>query len=144
MNTVSDRFGTFGWGKYPILQTEWRINGPIDPLAREYLQAANTSFSSQAVMGAMQAGAQLLTKYHYVRIAARQAQEIQMRPNAPLSQNAREFLASDPTLAETIAEIHERGAMPHYVGGGPTEPRSSGLPYEGAKTVLMVGEIWKV
>ena len=94
-------------------------------------------------MGAMHAGAQLLANYHDVRISARQVQEIQMRLNVPLSQNDREFSASDPTLAGANAKIHERGAMPDYEGGVPTEPRSSGLPYEDAKTVLMVDEIWK-
>ena len=130
-----DRCGDGCDEKYPILNSDWRIEGPIDPLAHIYLDKAKQSFSSRALLDVMNVCSQLLTKFLDVRLAARHIQEVHMRSNVILDQNARKFLSSNTVLAEKIADIHERGAMPFYEGGEPSGPRNSGFPYGDRKRI---------
>ena len=128
---------------FPILNKNWRIEGDVDPNAQDYLAVASEPFSVENAQRVVTAGNKLVEKYDDVRIAARQIQEIHMRSIAPLAQNARDLLKKHPERGEEIAQLHELGAMPHYSGEAPVGNRTSGFPYDDAKTTLMVKKLRK-
>ena len=125
------------------MNNDWRTQTTIDPLAYEYLAISKQPYSHAAVLDALVIGERMVSKFHDVRLVARQIQEIVMRENAPLVENARAFLAFNPTLANRVADLHDRGSMPCYHGEEPSGPRSSGLPYEDSKTEPVIQKMWK-
>ena len=108
-----------------------------------FLDLADPPFSIEAAQQAVQAGSKFVGKYDDIRFAARQVQEIHMRKMAPRAQHARTLLQKNPELGGEIAHLHEIGSLPHYGGISPGVQRPSGLPYDDAKTLLMVRKIWK-
>ena len=138
-----DRCGDGEDGSYPILNNDWRTPAAVDPLAYDYLEIVKQPYSHAAVLDALVIGERMVSKFHDVRLVARQIQEIVMRSNAPLVENAKTFLSFNPTLSNRAADLHERGDMPCYHGEEPSGPRSSGLPYEDSKTELMVQKMRK-
>ena len=130
-------------GGFPILNRNWRIQGEVGQNARDFLETADIPFSIAAVRQVVKAGSEMVEQYDDVRLAARQVQEIHMGNMAPLAQHARNMLRKHPDLGGEIAQLHEIGPLPHYGGISHGAARPSGIPYDGAKTHLMVGETWK-
>ena len=129
---------------YPLLSMDWRVPGPCCPLALGYLQNVDVDFSLNAAQAVATMGNRIVRESGDVRLAARRAQEVEMRKLDPKAQAAKGFLANRPKLRGQIAKLDTIGALPHFRGGPPEVPRPSGLPYGASKTVEMVGWTWGV
>ena len=116
----------------------------MDGDAYEYLETAKAPFPIEDVQQVVKAGTKLVGKYEDVRMAARHAKGIYMRPIAPQAHNARTFLRGNPELGGGISRLREIGAMSHYGGSPPEGVRTPGLPYDDSKTSVMVGKFGKM
>lgn len=129
--------------QFPILDTEWRIEGAIDPEAYRFLEVADAPFSGESAQQVVRAGTKHANNYEDVRHAARQVQEIHMGEISVLAQNEGDLLAGDPELVGQIARIREVGALPYYGGTSAGNGRASGLPYDESKTHLAASNLWR-
>ena len=129
---------------YPLLDKDWRRNGPLQPNAVEYVEAADVGFSLVAVQNVATIGNRVVRECGgEVRYAARCVQEIEMRKLEPQAQSAMTLLHDHPILRDQIVQLHTIGAPPCFRGQPPGGPRPCGLPYDESKTVEMVEKIWK-
>ena len=105
--------------------------------------SANVDYSSETAQAVAELGNQHVRESGCVRTAARRIQEIEMRKFPPQVEAAGELLRKQPELMEKITQMRAIGALSHFRGDAPTEPRPIGPPYDPSKTVDMVDKIWK-
>ena len=127
--------------QFPILDTEWRIQGDVDMGAYRFVEISNVPFSAESVRQLALAGSRLANNYSDFRLAARQVQELHMGEVTVLASNARELLDDEAELGDQIARLYEVGALPYYDGPSAGNDRTSGPPYDEPKTHFMVSKL---
>ena len=129
---------------YPIMNMNWRIPGPLFPLAVDYVNSANVEFSLIALQNVATLGNRIARASGDVRLASRRVQEIEMRKSEPHVRSTAALLSNHPTLRGRISQLHTIGALPFSRGQHPDNPRPSGLPYDESKTLELAKKLRKV
>ena len=116
--------------QFPLLNMNWRVPGPLCPLAVEYRKSVTVDFSLTNLQYVATLGNRIVRECGDVRLAARRVQEIEMRSLEPQVRSTAALLQNHPALRDRIAELHTIGALPFFRGRAPDNPRPSGLPYD--------------
>ena len=122
------RVGSAG-DDYPILENSWRIAGTVSAVSEEYIGVAKGPFSPRVVPNAVEVGPRLIRQYDEVRYDLRRIREIHTGAIAAHVDSACRLLHREPESGAEIAQLREIGEIPHYVGGMPSLPILSRLPY---------------
>ena len=126
---------------YPFLNMNWRVPGPLCPLAVEYRNAVDVEFPLLSGQNVETLGNRLARECGDIRLAERRAQEIEMMKLEPQARSAAALLHNQPALLGGIAQLHTIGALPHFQGKPPETPRHRVLPFDASQTIEIVQKL---
>ena len=118
---------------FPILNLNWRVPGPLFPLAVEYRNAVGVEFSLLELQNVATLRNRTVRESGDVRLAARRVQVIEMRKLEPQVLSTAAMLQDHPVLRDRISQLRTIGALPFFRGQPPDNPRPSGMPYDSSK-----------